>query len=67
MLNKDLGSWPIGPNGVYGSAKVAIVEGQIVGSLALSPKGIIDAVAKDIGGPVPAEVASFLEASIGLA
>ncbi len=66
MLNKELGSWPVGPEGRYGVAKIAIVEGKIVSSFEISPKGILDSVAKDIGGPVPAEVAAFLENAVGL-
>lgn len=66
MLNKDLGSWPLGPNGAYGQAKVAFVDGKLVASMELSPKGALDAVAKDINNPLATEVATFLEASTGL-
>lgn len=66
MLNQQILNEPIGPNGVYGSVTVSIVEGKLVTSLNLSPKAVLDAAAKKIGGPVPAEVATFIEAAVGL-
>ena len=67
MLNKTLITQPIGPNGEFGSVTLAVVNGQVSASLNLSPKAALDAIAKDIGGPIPAEVATFLENAVGLA
>jgi hypothetical protein len=67
MLNKVLIDQPIGPNGEFGSVRVAVVDGKLVSSVELSPKAALDAIAKDIGGPVPAEVAQFIELAGGLA
>lgn len=67
MLNVDLESLPIGPNGEFGTTKIAIVDGKLVASQSLSLKAVLDSLAKKIGGPVPAEVAQFLETTIGLA
>lgn len=68
MLNLKIGSFPIGPEGKYGTAEIAIVEGKIVSSLSVSPKAVLDEAASKLpGGAVPGEVATFLEASIGLA
>lgn len=66
MLNLEIGTYPIGPNGEYGTVTVGFVNGKLSASVALSPKAAIDAAAKKIGGVVPAEVAAFLESSIGL-
>lgn len=66
MLNKLLIVQPIGPNGEYGSCSVSVVDGKVVASVSLSPKAALDAIAKDIGGPVPAEVAQFIENAVGL-
>lgn len=65
-MNLVIGTWPIGANGEFGSVTVAFVNGQLTSSVALSPKAALDAAAKKIGGPIPAEVALFLEGSIGL-
>lgn len=66
MLNVNLENAPIGPEGVYGTAAIAIVDGKLQVSVSLSPKAVLDAVAKKVGGPIPAEVATFLESAIGL-
>lgn len=66
MLNHEIGTYPIGPNGEYGSVTIGMVDGQLVSSVKLSPKAALDAMAKKIGGPIPAEVAQFLENAIGL-
>jgi hypothetical protein len=66
MLNLDIVKAPIGPNGEYGAADLAIVDGKLQVSVQLSPKAVLDAAAKKIGGPIPAEVAQFLEQAIGL-
>ena len=60
-------------------AKVQFVEGKIVitASLGLpevaasvvlnvSPKTLLDEIAAKIGGPIPAEIAQFLENALGL-
>lgn len=65
-MNKTLITQPIGPNGEFGTITIALVNGKLVSSVNLSPKALIDSLAKDIGGPVPAEVATFLEGAIGL-
>lgn len=67
MLNVKIGSFPIGPEGKYGSVDIAIVDGKLTQSTSLSPKAVLDEAAKAIGGAVPAEIATFLEASVGLA
>lgn len=66
MLNMELGNFPIGPNGIYGSVKIAFVNGQLVSSVLLSPKAALDAAASAMGGSLPAEVAKFLEGAVGL-
>lgn len=67
MLNKELGTFPIGPEGKYGTVSVAIVEGKLVSSVALSPKAALDAAAAHLpGGAIPQEVAQFLENAVGL-
>lgn len=65
MLNKVLIEQPIGPNGEYGSATLSVVDGKLVSSVSVSPKAVLDAAAKDIGGVAP-EVAQFLETAVGL-
>ena len=80
MLDKQIINESIGQNGV-GSLDVAFVGGifQVKVSLPvpsigaeadlllkLSPKSLIDLLAEKVGGPIPAEVAAFLENAIGL-
>jgi hypothetical protein len=67
MLNKVLITQPIGPNGEFGSVTVAFVNGQLQASVNLSPKAALAAAAKDVGGVVAPEVATFLDNAIGLA
>lgn len=65
-MNEVLFVQPIGPNGVYGKVTVSVVDGQLVSSVVLSPAAVLNAAAAKIGGAIPVEVATFLEASIGL-
>jgi hypothetical protein len=77
MSDKDLLNGKIGSEGTY---DVAIKAGKIVvsstvvepmftatASVSVSGKQILDAMAAKIGGPIPAEVASFIETTLGLA
>lgn len=52
--------------GVVGSQSLQLVGGKLVFQLELSPKVLIDGLAAKIGGPIPAEVAQFLETALGL-
>jgi hypothetical protein len=65
-MNENLLSFPLGPNGEYGAVSLALVNGQLVQSTTLSGKALLDALAKKIGGPVPAEIATFIENTFGL-
>lgn len=55
-----------GQLGVVGEYKVALVDGKLVASLELSPKVILDSLAHKIGGPVPEQIATFIETAFGL-
>jgi hypothetical protein len=63
MEDKDIVAGNIGEFAAY---DVAIKGGKLVLSQSLSLKAVLDAMAAKIGGPVPAEVASFLEKELGL-
>jgi hypothetical protein len=65
--------------GTIGSQSVSFSDGQIVASanasadgitatisISISAKVIIDAIAAKIGGPIPQEIALFLDTSLGL-
>lgn len=75
-MDKDLVN---GKLGTVGSYDLAFTAGKIVVSVGLSlpevgaslsvsigPKEILDLIASKIGGPIPAEVASFLESALSL-
>jgi len=72
----DIKSGSIGSAGKY---DVAFTDGKIVVSasiaemgadanisISISGKTILDAIAAKIGGPIPAEIVSFLELSLGI-
>lgn len=65
-MNQKIGVFPFGPEGKFGSVEVSMVDGQLVASVKLSPKALLDEAALKVGGPIPAEVAAFLENAIGL-
>lgn len=65
MLNVKIISQPIGPEGIYGSVDLNVVDGKIVSAVTISPKGILDEAAKKIGGSAPA-IAAGLESAVGL-
>lgn len=47
-------------------ASVAVPYGSVDLDIVISPKAILDAIAAKVGGPIPAEVAAFLEQALGL-
>lgn len=49
------------------TAGVALPEATVSLSVAVSPKEILDVIAARIGGPIPLEVAKFLESALALA
>lgn len=55
-----------GAVGEFGHQSIEFVEGKIVAKVVLSPKALLDMLAVKIGGPIPAEIAAFLEAALGL-
>lgn len=76
MENKILESGKLGTVGEY---SVEFKDGLLVASMnagadgingslsiSVSGKSIIDGIAAKIGGPIPAEIALFLESSLGL-
>lgn len=67
MLNAKIGTFPIGPNGIYGEVDIAVVDGKLVQSTTLSPKAVLDEAAKLVGAPWAAEAAQFIEGTVGLA
>ncbi len=68
-----------GSIGNIGTQSIDLVDGKLVAkahvdlgplaadlAIVLSPKAVLDAIAAKVGGPIPAEVAAFLEAAFGL-
>lgn len=51
--------------GNFGEAKIDFVDGKIVASLEVSPKALLDMVVAK-AGPLPQEIAQFLETALGL-
>ena len=63
MQDKDL----ISGQAIQGvTYDVALMGGKVVLSVSLSGKVLLDMLAAKIGGPMPIEIAKFLEDSIGL-
>lgn len=52
--------------GAIGEVKFELKDGMLIGSLEISPKIILDSIAAKIGGPIPAEIALFIESAFGL-
>ena len=76
MEDKNLESGKIG---TIGTQSIDFKDGQIIAtanassdgitasvSISISAKSILDAIAVKIGGPIPLEIAQFLELSLGL-
>lgn len=76
MENSTLESGKIG---TIGAQEIDFADGKIVAkadvsaggfdiglNIGISGKVILDAIAKKIGGPIPAEIVQFLELSLGL-
>lgn len=76
MSDKDLVHGSIGTEGNYDvsftggkiviTAGLGLPEANASLSISISPKVILDEIAKKVGGPVPVEVAQFLESALAL-
>lgn len=76
MTDKTLAEGKIGSLGTYevdfkGGMLVVTEAAAVDGvseslSISVSGKAVMDGIAKKIGGPIPAEIALFLESALGL-